>query len=705
MKVEQASTSPATTPRPIELDEFGAPVGDVSELYKVKIPEPDHIELLFLVSQPIASSIKRLTGEVWRQNLLIRPVFGLKCITCGAETDTDAQNCPSCAAPRGYLRVPDKAQRQLLEEWRTNANEQAEDVEDLGRAFEFDANKHDQIYPVFRFEYTLDEAGIIRESRLAEVRRGEPRVMRVVRDVKGRWGNKYFICLQCRNREGYKAESERRPCASCGKATYDAWFLELKSSGGQDHAAYYLPSEVVYRTFHYGGTSPFSRLWDMAVFLLWSNKYAVFAFDPRRDKRPERILAIMGGQAEAIEKWLKTDADKRRRNPYRLATLHLPIIGSGTEARPDAKVLDLGDVEIKGQTPVLRQKFEEAIRAEYGIPPIAAGDTEASGGLNNEGLQLRSMSQVVQDHQRQHKFWLDHLRDVLGVTDWEYTFDQGLPEEEAIDTDTILKKLDVAAKASQLGLSVTWTDGEPRILDGPIRASNPTPPTHFSPSMGGDSLEQVPEIEMAGRVPDASTELPATVRAVFRGPSGMLAARDAIYASPFSGLTPFQSERVKAAIIEALNQPQGWSVKSIVERIQPVLVEAGFTPDLAAARAELIARQETASVASEWKLRLYQEAEEARGTTGQDRYKVVGAEDHRTTKLSRWIRSQVGTGKPLGEVISIMDQGISLAKEGAFSKGGSLSPTPGEPVKLPAQFNRRGFTCHYGERDTVVRAT
>jgi hypothetical protein len=51
----------------------------------------------------------------------------------------------------------------------------------------------------------------------------------------------------------------------------------------------------------------------------------------------------------------------------------------------------------------------------------------------------------------------------------------------------------------------------------------------------------------------------------------------------------------------------------------------------------------------------------------------------------------------------VMDEGINLAKTGAFEEGGVLSGTPGQPIRLPGNFHRRGFVCHFQERDSVVR--
>lgn len=718
--------SPVTTatPKPAELDEFGQSPSEASTLYAVKVPDPQHIALLVLVSHEIGSALKAIRRKVWHHQLKVVPAFHLRCTLCGTTTDKDVEVCSGagCFAPRSLLRAPDEEGKHILEEWQREANHDGQTLEEVGEEAEDDGNAHDQLTIVFRFAHTLDESGVIQQSVLTELRRGDPRLFRPVKDDRGRRGGKWWVCLSCREQgPRYRPELSPRPCTACGRATYEAWFVELMGPEGGAPVAYYIRSEIVDKSFHYGGSSPLARLWDKAISILWMDKYVWMAFDPRRDKRADKILVVVGGQAEAIEKWAKKDASERKRNPYRLTTLHVPIVGAGAEARPDAKVVDLGADEIKKQNPEIYVRNIRSIWREYGVSPAGMGDVSDAGGLNNEGLQLRVDGITVEHHQRGHMAWLDRLREAVGVDDWRYEFEEAIEEQEQIDADTLLKYLDVAAKAQSAGLTVRWVDNRPVIADGPIggasSATNPfiPPPTGAGPdadappageaseetaSAVGASGQDARAVEQAS--PRNSKQVPKRVQAVFRGPSGAANARDAIYDGPFAGLTMEQSARVKEEVIRSLTQPQGWSVDSIVRRIEPLLEEAGV--ENPRGRAETIARVETSALVSEWKLRVIQ-AQRAEGSLdGAERYGVVGAEDFRRTKLSWWVAQQVGEeGRPLAEVLDIMDRGIRLAKAGAFAQGGMLAQTEGEPIKLPANFQRRGFVCHYNDRDTIVR--
>lgn len=726
-------TVTTATPKPAELDELGQNPSEASTLYTVKVPDPQHIALLVLVCHEIGSALKAIRRKVWHHKLKVVPAFHLRCTLCGTTTDKDVEICPGkgCFAPASLMVSPDEEGKHILEEWQREANHDGQTLEELGEEVEDDGNAHDQLTVVFRFTHTLDESGIIQQSVLNEIRRGDPRLFRPVKDDRGRRGGKWWVCLSCREQgPKYRPELAPKPCTSCGRATYEAWFVEVMSPEGGTPVAYYIRSEIVDKSLHYNGSSPLARLWDKAISILWMDKYVWMAFDPRRDKRADKILVVIGGQAEAIEKWAKKDANERKKNPYRLTTLHVPIVGSGAEARPDAKVVDLGADEIKKQNPDIYVRNIRAIWREYGVSPAGMGDVSDAGGLNNEGLQLRVDGLTVEHHQRQHIAWLDRLREAAGVDDWRYEFEEAIEEQEQIDADTLLKYLDVAAKAQAAGLTVRWVDNRPVIADGPIGGTgaglNPFIPPPGGAEPGADPFGEPGEAESAGpikqedleakgaagedaraveqasRAPRNDRQVPRQVQAVFRGPSGSVAARDAIYDGPFAGLTMEQSARVKEQVIRSLTQPQGWSTDSIVRRIQPILEEAGI--ENPRARAETIARVETGALVSEWKLRVIQAQQDEGRLEGDERYGVVGAEDFRRTKLSWWIAQQVGEdGRPLAEVLEIMDRGIRLAKAGAFTEAGMLASVEGEPIRLPSNFTRRGFVCHYNDRDTVVR--
>lgn len=199
----------------------------------------------------------------------------------------------------------------------------------------------------------------------------------------------------------------------------------------------------------------------------------------------------------------------------------------------------------------------------------------------------------------------------------------------------------------------------------------------------------------------SSKQMPKQVLAELAAPAGFTDAQDELF-DEFSGLPKKAAREIQQEILDSLTQPQGWSTDSIVRRIQHHWEVRGHSPEASRARAENVARTEVRSLASEFKRRNWHTDEAERQQ--KFKYHIRGANDHRTTKLSHWTRLQVPRGGlELEEMEKMLDEGVRLAKAGAFWHGGELEKTPGKHISLPEGFKRRGFLVHFNDRDQVFR--
>jgi hypothetical protein len=658
-----------------------------SQALPILNPDPLTLELLFTHSHELGSIEQAIRRKVWRQGLRVVSRFAATCVACGAGVDQAGDACPKCGQA-GTLREPDEAGKLVLERFLRQANLDQDTLADVGEDLTADGVRQGRFLLVLRNAYTLNPDGSVLTSRLQEVRRASPGTLRIVRGKNGRKGGKHFVCLACRSTPGYQPEATRRACRTCAGVTYDAWYAEVPSWGGGAPTQFYLPSEVYEAQLYYrDGTPPALRVWHKAWFFVFADYYARQAFDPRGDKRPDKLAAFIGVNADSVRKWLVEDRARRQKEPYSLGTVVLPApeLAGGT-IRQDAKVLDFGDEVVKGQAIELRKAYQDDLRAQFGLTPIDAGDTTGGGGLNNEGLQMRVSSEIVEMLQRIHERWLDRVAAALGVHAWRYAFDHPFEEDDVREADVVQRQLDIAERAESLGLPVRWEDGRAVITDGPIQRK----PQEF---LGVPGIRDTFRSGPGGSVEQAEPH----VGTRFGGPSPAVAAQDVLMDS-FAGLTPDDALRVRQAIVETMSSPT-WNVADLEARIRVILEDAGL-PD-AASRAGVIARTESAVLVSEHQIRQYRQQEAAQGR--EFVYRMTGARDHRRTKLSWWVEDQVGAGRPLDDVLRIIEDGIELAKEGAFVKGGSHYATRGQPIKLPAGFQRRGFIAHFNDRDTALR--
>lgn len=676
--IQQAWT---ITPDAADLGDVAAAEHDAAGIFQVTAPSPAHIEAVSLICEELSDVMKVIRQEVWREGVVVESTFQGQCTECMRLVDDTGVDCPYCNAPRDAIREPDIDGRKVLEEKAKRVNQDGESLLKLGQQLTEDANKHGRGYVVYQYRRQLDERGVIIGKTLSELRRASPwNMVALQHEARGRRGGAY-VCLKCRNDPKYKPETMRKPCSTCGSVVYEAWWRQEVG----ESTTYFLPDEVHEVKWHYpDGSSPITRLWVKILTLLWMDRYAFYAFDPNRGKAPGKTLVTWGGDGKSIKSWADRDAEKRKKNPYRLSHIHLPSSGGPIQDKDGlgATVLDVGDEEIKKQSPELYERHLQAIRRTYGVSPLRAGDASTSGGLNNESQQLRVEAQQAQAVQKAHLEWMNLAAKRWGIHEWQYDFPDLIEEDEVMEASAVKEQLEVARLAKDQGLEVRWEKGQAVISDGEVKEvkNDPIPFPSFQ--------------QAAPRTDDSQIQ---GVRSAFRGPAAGAQAADVAH-PVYEGLTASQSAEVNGEIVEAMTQPQGWSVKSIQERIQPLLERAGI--EEASRRAEVIARTESAAMQSEFKDRWLAELEERRGEPVKVR--MIGASDARTTKLSVWLRQQSEEGVTRNRLKALIDEGISLAQQGVFEEGGALGTVPGRPIRLPAGFRRRGFVAHFGDRDDVV---
>lgn len=157
-------------------------------------------------------------------------------------------------------------------------------------------------------------------------------------------------------------------------------------------------------------------------------------------------------------------------------------------------------------------------------------------------------------------------------------------------------------------------------------------------------------------------------------------------------------------MLEEMTRPQGWSVQGIARRIEPVLLDAGVEPKQAKQRARVIARTDSRALISQHRLEGFRAQDVERGV--ESLYRRVEGRDHRVCKLCNWVTSQVPReGLPLAQLERVMGEAVTRGVRGEFAKGGNLAHVPGEHIRLPMGFERRGVLLHFQDRGDIEKVT
>ena len=192
--------------------------------------------------------------------------------------------------------------------------------------------------------------------------------------------------------------------------------------------------------------------------------------------------------------------------------------------------------------------------------------------------------------------------------------------------------------------------------------------------------EENPDLSKSPGIWTSRDQVPDYVQEVLEE---ILEQGDVIW-SDYAHLPPGAQAAIQEELTEAMTQPQGWSLGSIVDRM-----EDRFPEDVARGYLTEIARNETGVVLNRARERAYEDAERP---DEEFVYDWVGPTDHRTTPLceemENWIEAN-GGAVPLPDLKDKLEE---LARKYANDPAAGGTPD-----------RARDFSPHYNCRRTFVR--
>lgn len=137
---------------------------------------------------------------------------------------------------------------------------------------------------------------------------------------------------------------------------------------------------------------------------------------------------------------------------------------------------------------------------------------------------------------------------------------------------------------------------------------------------------------------------------------------------------------------DALTQPQGWSLDSVVDNMRDIW------PGVDREELEVVARTETASVLNEAR----EEGYESRPESGRYRFKWVGPDDNRTTEACTWLKEGSGAvDEAPSNFAGTQNQPVTMAELKRLQEEATKFYFP--------NLGHRDHVIHPNERHTFVR--
>ena len=439
---------------------YGREIGVQPLMLPIRVQDICNIALYNSVLRTVIINIK---NEIFRQPPVWRPRFVLKCNDCHKEYQRSVNSCDKCGSVS--FREPDIDQTNIFESLILDANKNKQSMRSVFKQIEEDFNIVDDGYLILVKDYIVDGHGI-EYQKVVEMIRGDPEIMRIVANEKGEIGNKWWVCPYHRHpvSEANENENERRlgriyespgVCEVCGRKLYEVHHVAINGGeAGLAPSQYYIEGEVIHASKYSPsllyGYSPVVSVWKESSTLLNMANYVNEYYKYMRI--PKGIITTNTMNPESMYK--KWDEINER---MRLDPQYIPMIATqgDSSSKNDMKFVrfidtltEMGYIEGKDE---LRQR----ISALFGVSNIILNDSTASGGLNNEGLQIKVTDRAVEVGQQ---VWNDEVYPELMkqfyITDWSLVL---LPNEESDKMKRIQTKTSEAQYAQimqQMGFKV-----------------------------------------------------------------------------------------------------------------------------------------------------------------------------------------------------------------------------------------------------------
>jgi hypothetical protein len=406
--------------------------------------------------------------------------------------------CPNCDELADF-RVPDPIQRDELERFWQNANEQGEDdsfldgehqnsigqtVEEVFREIALDIQSFDDGWLIFQRSYYTDSNGAIQDWELDQIHRGAPEVMRYsFNEEEQQLGHERWICIECRaTNDHYEPQKEAGSCKDCGNKTYMAYAKRLEQNQGEP-LEYYIRGEFShgseYHPSKFYGYSPIISIYEQARTLEQMNNWYKSAYEYRR--APRGALVIRSSNAESVRAWNQNQMERLREDPD-----HIPTFMDDTEGQGDPLTWQpLLEDPAAMQNMKMRNWFLDRISAKYGVTSVFQSASPSPSGLSQSmeivvsNRSAQKLKQVFED------IFIPALLTQLQSDGWEKHIKRIEEEDEAAEAQRTGTELRNAQLATQLNMDAEWTPDDTLDVKSGIVEGEEDPEQGMMPGMGG----------------------------------------------------------------------------------------------------------------------------------------------------------------------------------------------------------------------------
>ena len=287
--------------------------------------------------------------------------------------------------------------------------------------------------------------------RINEVYRGDPVTMHIYADEKGERGNNGFTCL--RHRDFISDDAVGR-CQYCDtSALYPIHYVNRVNGEEQ----YFLEGEVLhfskYTPSRLYGLSPIITLWNSVTTLIAMDNYINSSYTKAR--MPRGLLAVQTRNIESMKSFWRGVKEKMEQDPH-----FIPVMGIESEGgKGSIEWIKFMDSLKEMDYVSVKDDLRDRVSGFYGVSKIFMADNSASGGLNNEGMQILVTNRAVEMAQTiWNNYVFPFVTKEFGVTDWKLKLPPSEEEDEIAKLRVREMEVNIAASIKNLGFEIEMDD-------------------------------------------------------------------------------------------------------------------------------------------------------------------------------------------------------------------------------------------------------
>ena len=321
---------------------------------------------------------------------------------------------------------------------------------DILKELEDDLNIMDDAYIILKKEYYLTSDGDIKLHKIKEMYRGDPVTMAIYTDENGEKGTQGFTCLNHRNQI---SESSVGVCDECSAPMHPVYYVN-RCNGEEQH---YIKGEVLhfskYNPSRLYGLSPVLTLWNHVTTLLAMENYVNSSYS--KSRMPRGLLAVQTRNIDSMKSFWRGVKEKMEQDPH-----FIPVMGIEAEnGKGSIEWIKFMDSLKEMDYVAVKDDLRDRISGFYGVSKVFMSDNSASGGLNNEGMQILVTNRAVEMAQTiYNNYVFPFILKQFGISDWELKLPPSEEEDEIFKLRLREMEVQVAGAIKNLGFEVAMDD-------------------------------------------------------------------------------------------------------------------------------------------------------------------------------------------------------------------------------------------------------